>query len=584
MMMMNSQTSSDLTILDFFCGMGGSSTGLAESGWNIRVAANHSQIAVSTHAANHPNTEHLCGDIQAIDLRTLPRARALWASPICTEVSPAGGRRKKGHHLDSFEAAGHVASGDFERTRVTFWEVVRAAELFRFEAVLIENVVEAAQWELFDIWLGAMSTLGYSYQFVSVNAAHVWGPDNPPAPQWRDRLYIVFLRNGIRQPDLEPRPLAWCPDCGTAVPAIQWWKPRKGQTPARRIGKYGPQYLYQCPVGHGIVEPFVAPAASAIDWTDLGTRIGDRDKPLSPATMRRIRVGLETIGNPALVAASGNTYDAASGANNRYLRVWPATTSPVPTQVNTAQQGIATNGEFVFSVTHGQHDTGRHFDPNTRPFSTATVKLGEALVVPAGGTWNTDARSALDEPHRTMLTRDAYGLALTAPFVTMLRNHGGALPVSDPLATMTASGFHHGLTVPDGAFISKHHGSLDYGPIGHMNKTVDEPMPTTLARLNQSLVIPYRKGSKAYGVQDGPLSTMATHEQHGVATITDEDVMDARFRMLKPREAANAQRFPGDYVIHGNSSQMQMQAGNAVAVNVAHWIGAQVAKVLDQAA
>lgn len=135
--------STELSCLDFFCGMGGSSQGLTEAGWNIRAAANHSQIAIKTHSANHPNTEHLCADLQAVDLRTLPLARALWASPICTEVSPAGGRRKKGR-LDRLEENGHVATGDFERTRVTFWGVVRAAELFDFEAIMIENVLAGA--------------------------------------------------------------------------------------------------------------------------------------------------------------------------------------------------------------------------------------------------------------------------------------------------------------------------------------------------------------------------------------------------------------------------------------------------------
>ena len=80
---------------------------------------------------------------------------------------------------------------------------------------------------------------------------------------------------------------------------------------------------------------------------------------------------------------------------------------------------------------HGQADTGRHFAPQTRPLPTATGKLGEALVVPAGGTWNTDARSALAEPHRAMLTRDSYALAVTEPFVAGLRNHAMATRMSD---------------------------------------------------------------------------------------------------------------------------------------------------------
>jgi len=445
--------STDLDVVDFLCGAGGSSQGLREAGFTIKLAANHWQQAIDTHALNHPDTEHLCADLQAIDLRRLPRARVLWASPICTELSPAGGRRKKGSARDRYEDGGHVDNAGFERTRVTFWEVVRAAEIFRYDAVLIENVVEAADWSLFDVWLSAMATLGYVVQFVSISAAHAWSDDNAPAPQWRDRLYMVFTRQGIPLPDVEPRPLAWCESCGRDVEARQWWKPSKRyQATGRKIGKYGPQYLYVCPENetHGAVEPYAAPAAAAIDWTNLGTRIGDRSRALSTATMRRIQVGLETIGNPALVAAGGNTWDSASGAHNAYLRAWPALESPTPGQACTPQLGLATSREFVFSVAHGQHDGGRHFHPTTRPLPTATGKLGEALIVPAGGTWNSDARSALTEPHRTQLTRDAYGLAVTPPFLAMLRNHATVTGIEDPMATFSAGGFHHGLTIPPG--------------------------------------------------------------------------------------------------------------------------------------
>ena len=86
-------TKNDAT--DMFCGIGGSSSGLVRAGWDVRLAANHNQTAVATHAANHPSTEHLCADIQSIDLRYLPTTRMLWASPICTELSPSGGLQKK---------------------------------------------------------------------------------------------------------------------------------------------------------------------------------------------------------------------------------------------------------------------------------------------------------------------------------------------------------------------------------------------------------------------------------------------------------------------------------------------------------
>ena len=523
-----------ITATDFFCGMGGSSTGLVEAGFEVKLAANHWARAIETHSANHPDTEHLCADLQAVDLRYLPRTDVLWASPICTEVSPAGGRRKKGHQLDLFEDHGHVPTAAFERTRVTFWEVIRACEIHRYPVVLIENVVEAADWELFDTWLAGMTALGYEHQFVSVSAAHVGDDRNARAPQWRDRMYIAFHRRGVPMPTIEPRPLAWCPKCDALVEAVQWWKPKRKHA-GRRIGKYGAQYLYVCPVGnHGQVEPLVTPAAAAIDWTDLGTRIGDRTKPLAAATMRRIRHGLDML----------------------------------------------ERGDFgqrmVVGVNHGGSD-GRPFDPDARPMPTTTIKRGEALVVAAAGNtwdsasgannaylraWPTDA-----SPSPTQATTGQFGL------VTMLRNHGGAATTDDPLATFTGAGFHHGLVV------KSYGGRL---ADGQAIRTTETPMPTTRATSSDFLVIPYRKGAKPH-TPERPLSAMTTHEGHGLLEA-ELAVEDCRFRMLKPREAANAQRFPSTYVIHGNGGEQQMQAGNAVAVNVAHWLGGIAIESLGGAA
>ncbi|SDL15204.1 DNA (cytosine-5)-methyltransferase 1 [Nocardioides sp. YR527] len=544
---------------DFFCGMGGSSTGLVGAGFQVKLAANHWNRAIETHSSNHPDTEHVCADLSGVDFRYLPDTDILWASPICTELSPAGGRSKKplgqgalalglGDDEDNLTAEGNpLPQAAFERTRTTFWEVIRAAEVKSYKAVLVENVAEAADWPLFDVWLSGMTALGYNHQFVSVSAAHVgYTDENPNAPQWRDRLYVVLTRKGIKLPDVEPRPMAFCGRCDCVVPAKQAWKKQ-----GRRIGKYGKQYVYVCPQCPEIVEPYVAPAAAAIDWTDLGTRIGDRAKPLGAATMRRIKMGLETIGNPALVAAGGNTYDGASGANNNYVRAWPVDSSPTPAQVTAIQNGVALTDEArkaVLTLNHGANGGHRAFDPDGRPMPSRTVKNGEAL-------------------------------AMTEAFVTMLRRNGGNTPVSSaPLQGFTAGGFHHGLTVPPGAFVSAHHGGYAEGDPS-MNKAVSEPLRTMTTQVNKSLVIPYRKGAKPYAAQAAPLSTIATHDQHGVLRV-EISVEDCYFRMLSPREAANAQAFPQTYVITGSKAEQQKQAGNAVAVNVAHWLGRQVARVL----
>lgn len=402
-----------LTATDFFCGMGGSSSGLVEAGFTMKLAANHWDRAIETHSANHPDVEHICADLQAVDVRYLPKTDVLWASPICTEVSPAGGRRRKGHQLDLFEDHGHVPTAAFERTRVTFWEVIRAAEVHRYKVVMIENVVEAADWELFDTWVAGMEALGYVGQFISASSAHMWSDTNAPAPQWRDRIYGVFVLKGILLPDMAPTPLAWCEKCDANVAAVQWWKPNRKR--ARwHIGKYGPQYLYVCPVGnHGQVEPYVAPAAAAIDWTDLGERIGDRKRLLSASTMRRVQAGLDMIAAAFLASQYGGQLTPTDP------RALTGIDMPMPPTVATSrptlQQGLVVPGKVVMSVNHD--GDGRHFDPSGRPLPTETVKRGEALL-------------------------------MDAAFVATLRNHATARPASDPLATITGGGFHHALVIP----------------------------------------------------------------------------------------------------------------------------------------
>jgi DNA (cytosine-5)-methyltransferase 1 len=44
--------------------------------------------------ANHPMAEHICEDLNTYEKRRLPRTCILWGSPFCTEISPAGGRKR----------------------------------------------------------------------------------------------------------------------------------------------------------------------------------------------------------------------------------------------------------------------------------------------------------------------------------------------------------------------------------------------------------------------------------------------------------------------------------------------------------
>jgi DNA (cytosine-5)-methyltransferase 1 len=307
---------------DIFCGAGGSSIGLVAGGLELKLAANHWDRAIETHSANFPNADHLIADVSNYDMRRLPRTQVLWASPECTWHSPAGGRKSEEQiraQLDLFED--YVPTGGV-RSRATAFDVIRAAEVHRYKVIIVENVVEfATRWELFDWWIAGLKNLGYTVQLISVSSAHVGNASNAPAPQWRDRLYVYCTAEGVPVPDVRPRPIAWCPTCEETVAAVQSWR----RPNRRHVGKYRQQYDYRCPnmeCRYSIIEPFVLPAASIIDWTDLGTRIGDREsvgkKPLVAATLRRIQAGIDLFAEPTMITVNhdddGRAYPASAGA------------------------------------------------------------------------------------------------------------------------------------------------------------------------------------------------------------------------------------------------------------------------------
>lgn len=658
-------TPSGLPFVDDFAGAGGASQGLREAGLVLVQAANHSAKAIETHSANFPDADHLMTDLLVYNPRKRPRAAVYWASPECTWHSPAGGRKRKRQMLDMFDE--YVPDELGERSRLTMMTVLGMAEAKRYPVIFVENVVEVADWEMFEVWLSGFKALGYEHQILSVSAAHVWSEGNRPAPQWRDRVYFVFYLRGINFPDVAPRPWAFCPECAEDVRARQAWK----RADRRPIGKYRAQYNYVCPRDNHkltIVEPYVMPALDALDLSDLGERIGDRKRALAAATVRRIKVGyLMFGGDPEIVAHTGQTWDAAKpghrayGDPNGYHRV---ASIGDPLKARDSTPGDAVVHPYLSTVNHAGEHHGRALDPAEGPLPTRSTKLGEGIVTPfishhyghtagderrndsvdtplgtitAGGAhhelvtpfvaeyYGTGSAKPVDEPLGTVSTREHHGLvtpfvdvartnnlprsavepiaplttgrnhALVTPYVAELWGTSTAHSAEDPLAAVTAGGNHHGLTTPDDRisdldapvrpgetdygpvteedkhhgrwfrsepkpmmpFLSKHHGGLDYGPIGHMNKPISEPMPTMVGKANVSLITPTKRPR-----------VDATPEQ-----LDAIDISDFRFRMLSWREHASAQRFPRDYTFTGNSSENTLMAGNAVASNVAHYLG-----------
>ncbi|MGW5751279.1 DNA cytosine methyltransferase [Nocardia rhamnosiphila] len=405
-----------ITLTDLFCGAGGSSTGATQvPGVHVVLAANHWPLAVETHNANHPDTDHDCADLSQVDPRRYRRTDVLWASPECTNHSVARGRRR---NVDATpDLFGEVLPNEAaERSRATMWDVVRFAEHHRYRAVVVENVVDAAKWVLFDAWLSAMRSLGYEHRIVYLNSMHAQAA-GAPAPQSRDRMYVVFWRAGESAPDLNrwTRPQAWCPNCERAVTAVQAWK-----NPDRPWGRYRAQYLWRCPsitCRNTIVEPDWLPAASVIDWNLRGQRIGDRTKPLAAKTLARIQAGIDKYAHTPVLVPAGGTWRQAG------------------TSVAEAMPARTTRETDALLVPVEGRD-GKQAQHAWTPMRTMTTRSETGVLVPYYG--NGTPRSTQD-PHGTATTRDRWAMVIP------LRNHNTAKTSRDPLDTVAAAGTHHGL-------------------------------------------------------------------------------------------------------------------------------------------
>ena len=504
------------TVTDLFCGAGGSSLGATHAGARLVMAANHWQTAIDVHQAHFPDARHDCADISQADPRRYPRTDILLASPECTNHSQARGVSRKRQDPTLWDAPDLAA----ERSRATMWDVPRFAEQMRYAAVIVENVIEATKWVMWPAWWQAMELLGYRGLVLSHNSMH------HRVPQSRDRIFVVWLRDGLeRRVDLEMELDAWCPRCDGATVVRQGWKP------GRRVGRYRQQWTWCCTRCATACEPGTVPAATIIDWALACPRIGDRARPLAPATRSRILAGLQRYGwaGPITTSGAGNVHERTPGNRARSVD------EPLPVQQTTLTTALATPPAFLFQTAHG----GRTASLDEPHPTVCASDDRQALVVPYNGT---GVAHEATEPLGAVTATDRHAL------VVPMRRNGHAAPTDRPVLTVTAGGSHHGLLMRNNT------GGEE------MVTPVDEPARTMTTKGHQSLLVP------------------------DPAAELDRVVDDCGFRMLEPYEVAAAMAFPAGYIPLDLPKKDQVKlAGNAVTPPVMTWILGRVLQALEAA-
>lgn len=530
-----------ITVSDFFAGAGGSSTGMIQvPGVKVKIAANHWQTALDIHNANHQDTDHAHVDLHLERPSYFPRTDVGWFSPECTKWSQANGTSLPSIEEGLFE---DPLSDDVKlRSRLLMFDVLKYVEHHRYRLVIVENVVDIATQSKYAtawaVWRQELRALGYRWRVVSLNSMHAQ-TFGMPAPQSRDRIYIVAWPEGERAPDLDRilRPKAYCPRCDVMAEAVQSWKPR------REVGRYRQAYTYNCLTCNRPVEPGWLPASTVIDWTLPGERIGDREKPLADKTLERIAAGIARYWGPLVVEGGGNTYDASNpkhpghGDPDAYYRAWP---------IDEALRTLQTTNTKALAVPVEGRD-GKEALPVDVPMRTQTTRAETALAFMVEMYGTSTARSIVEAAGTFTAGGNHHGLVMSN------QHSNRARPTDEPMPTMTtATGGGAGLIE---AFMLERR--FEYRARG-----LDEPLSTITANDTSKALI-HRMNADGAGMTT-PLweelrtltagGTQALLQQPERRTVTPADlaaaremVHEVRFRMFQPHEVAAGMAFPDDY-------------------------------------
>lgn len=486
-----------------FAGGGGTCLGIQwATGVSPFLAVNHSPAAIAMHAANHPDTIHVCEDIRDVNPREATRGRrvrVLGASPDCTHFSLARGGVPKS-----------------KKIRGLAWQVTRWAAQTSPDVIVLENVRELVSWgpltrkwrkknadrlpegkryrggqpikaragETFRAFIESLRKLGYDVAWWML-AACDYG-----TPTTRERLVLVARRDGL--PITRPVPT----HAPAGDPRVLSGELRPYRTAAECIDFSLPM----CSI--------FATRDEAKTWAKLHKADGVPQRPLAPATMTRIREGMfRFVGGarrPFIVPVSKASYTTDEGfagfndasglpvapfVSKAHSHGWDANGSGVrpadaPLGAIVAKDASVVAAASLLNLSHGGRPEDIEEPANT---ITAGPKGGDRVLVAAGlvNTRNGERKDQVPrvrdllEPAPTVTAQGSQGAIAAAWCV---KNYGGpnghqtpGSSVEDPCPTISA----RDSSAVGVAFLDKLYGSALAG------RSVDEPAPTVTAGGNR---------------------------------------------------------------------------------------------------
>lgn len=433
-----------------------------------------------------------------------------------------------------------------DQQRMSAWHINRWASSLDVRCILVENVSEFVGWgpvlpsgqpdparkgSYFQAWVQSLWAMGYDAEWRVLNAADFGDATT------RQRFFLQARKDG-------------CP--------IRWPEPTHSRTGSSDL--FGQLKRWRS-------------AREIIDWSNPGTSIFDRARPLSGNTRRRIARGLQMF------------CGVLAPLYIRLLDLDP----PEP-------EVVATGTPEPFILANRNHNVPRGGQEPIPALTTATGG-GIYLVQPSaepfvlGQHGGAVARST-DQPLPTITTDGAIGLA--RPMVVPYYGNGQPASVDAPLPTVTTRD-RFSLVMPTAYMVPGFGEAAGQLPRVH---SIDAPVPTICTHSPPSLVSPIvvkidqsgaAWGTGASSVHE-PLPTLVTKANLAVACPTipacssgvdprrlvlidgEPHVLDIRFRMLTNDELARAMGFTDEeraYEFTGTKSEVTKQIGNAVPVRTA---------------